>query len=144
MYIILFFLSCCLQVNILCSYIHHNITMKFLTCEPNLGRISNYTDEADVFYRSPETWLAANNFSSDAESVNLPTHLVMFDELHVRTAALLRDSRHGYRVCGQFFHTHFPEGRVSMYVVALCSTRWVQAVQQHSTRFFYRNLSHDV
>ena len=118
--------------------------MKFLTCEPNLERVTNYTDEADVFYRSPEAWLAANNFSSDAETVNLPTHLVMFDELHVRTAALLRDSRHGYRVCGQFFHTHFPEGRVSMYVVALCSKRWIQAVQQHSTRFFYRNLSHNV
>jgi len=109
--------------------------MKFLTCEPNLGNVSNYTDEADIFYLSPETWLAANNFSSDAVTANLPTHLVMFDELHIRTAALLRDSRLGYRLCGQFFHTHFPEGRVSMYVVVLCSARWIQAVQQHSTTF---------
>ena len=111
--------------------------MKFLTCEPNLGHVSNYTDEADVFYRSPETWLAANNFSTDTDAASLPTHLVMFDELHVRTAALLQDSRHGYRLCGQFFHTHFPEGRVSMYVVALCSTRWIQAVRQHATSFSY-------
>jgi len=110
--------------------------MRFLTCEPNLGHVSNYTDEADVFYSSPETWLAANNFSSSAAVANLPTHLVMFDELHVRTAAILRDSRNGYRPCGQFFHTHFPEGRVSMYVVALCSAQWIQAVRQHSTSFF--------
>lgn len=123
-------------MNVLCSYIHHNVTMKFLTCEPNLGRVSNYTDEADMFYSSPEAWLAANNFSSDATPANLPTHLVMFDELHVRTAAVLRDSQIGYRLCGQFFHTHFPEGRVSMYVVALCSTRWMHVVQQYSTSFF--------
>ena len=126
-----------LQANVLCSYIHRNVTMKFLTCEPNLGRVSNYTDEADVFYNSPETWLTANKFSSDASAAVLPTHLVMFDELHVRTAAMLRDSQHGYRPCGRFFHTHFPEGRVGMHVVALCSTRWIQAVRQHSTSFFH-------
>ena len=131
---ILFYLCCCW--NVLCSYIHHNITMKFLTCEPNLGRNTNYTDEADVFYSSPEAWLAANNFTSNAAAANLPTHLVMFDELHVRIAAVLRDSPNGYGLCGQFFHTHFPEGRVSMYVVVLCSSRWIQAVRQHSTNFF--------
>jgi len=110
--------------------------MRFLTCEPNLGRVSNYTDEADAFYRSPEAWLAANNFSSDAAAAaELATHLVMFDELHVRTAAVLRHSRLGYRLCGQFFHTHFPEGRVSMYVVVLCSAQWTLAVRQHSLRF---------
>jgi len=125
-------------MDVLCSYLHRNVTMKFLTCEPNLARASNYTDEADLFYKSPETWLAANNFTSrDATTVDLPTHLVMFDELHVRTAALLRDSRHGYWLCGRFFHTHFPEGRVSMHVVVLCRVRWMQAVRQHSTSFFY-------
>jgi len=122
----------------LCSYIHCNVTMRFLTCEPNLRHISNYTDEADAFYHSPETWLVANNFSSDAVTANLPTHLVMFDELHVRTAALLRDSRHSYTECGRFFHTNFPEGRVSMDVVALCSTQWIQAVRQHSFSFPHR------
>jgi len=118
--------------------------MKFLTCEPNQEHISNYTDEADLFYSDPETWLVANNFSSSAASADLPTHLVMFDELHVRTAALLRDSRHGYRLCGRFFHTHFPEGRVGMHVVALCSTTWIQAVHQHSHSLFrhmYQNLT---
>jgi len=110
--------------------------MRFLTCEPNLAHVSNYTDEADIFYCSPDSWLAANNFTSDATAMaELPTHLVMFDELHVRTAAVLRDSRLGYRQCGQFFHTHFPEGRVSMYVVVLCSARWTEAVRQHSIRF---------
>jgi len=121
----------------LCSYLHRNVSMKFLTCEPNLAHTTNYTDEADVFYSSPEAWLTANNFTSSAKSVDLPTHLVMFDELHVRTAAMLRDSRHSYRLCGRFFHTHFPEGRVSMHVVVLCSTRWIQALRVHSTSFFH-------
>jgi len=125
-------------MNVLCSYVHRNITMRFLTCEPNLGRIDNYTDEADVFYGNPETWLTAQNLTSGATAANLPTHLVMFDELHVRMGAVLRSSQSGYRLCGQFFHTHFPDGHVSMYVVALCSTQWIQAVRQHPTSFIRR------
>lgn len=136
-FFLIFLFSHCWPVCVLCSYVHRNVTMKFLTCEPNLGRVSNYSDEADVFYASPETWLSAHNISSNATDVSLPTHIIMFDELHVRTAAVLQSSRNGYRLCGQFFHTHFPEGRVSMYVVALCSQQWIQAVRQHSTSFIY-------
>ncbi|GIZ01876.1 GPI mannosyltransferase 3 [Caerostris extrusa] len=32
------------------SYIHRNISMKFLSCEPNFNNAVNYTDEADVFF----------------------------------------------------------------------------------------------
>jgi len=117
-----------------CSYLHRNITMNFLTCEPNLSRVGNYTDEADAFYANPDAWLVARNFGSgDPDANSLPTHIVMFDELHVRMAAVLHSD---YRLCGRFFHTHFAEGRVSMYVVALCSTRWMRAVRQHTASLF--------
>nr|XP_053642394.1 GPI mannosyltransferase 3-like [Cherax quadricarinatus] len=39
------------------SHIHKNVTMRFLTCEPNLQQKENYLDEADIFEQDPLNWL---------------------------------------------------------------------------------------
>ncbi|XP_042229036.1 GPI mannosyltransferase 3-like [Homarus americanus] len=39
------------------SHLHKNISMKFLTCEPNLQHKEDYMDEADVFEENPLSWL---------------------------------------------------------------------------------------
>lgn len=39
------------------SHLHKNVTMRFLTCEPNLKGEENYLDEADVFEKDPLFWL---------------------------------------------------------------------------------------
>jgi phosphatidylinositol glycan class B len=76
------------------SHVHHNISMKFLTCEPPIGytlfifflsinlhcdRVTdrdNYVDEADLFYQDPALFLR-----SKLGSEYNPSHIVFFDNL---------------------------------------------------------------
>ncbi|XP_013406843.1 GPI mannosyltransferase 3 [Lingula anatina] len=97
------------------SYIHGNVTLNFLTCEPNLQNIPNYLDEADIFYQNPKEWWKTEYLDKNS---SLPTHVVMFSELHQKLDVFL--TRQHYRDCGRFFHTHFPEGRVSSHVNVKC------------------------
>lgn len=96
------------------SYVHKNIEMQFLTCEPNLEGAEGYVDEADTFYNIPLLWLGQH--ASPYKSV--PTHVVMFDVLVPKIQVWLHKYR--FNQCAQFFHTHFPEGRVGSEVVVFC------------------------
>jgi hypothetical protein len=51
--------------------------MKFLTCEPNLFKETNYVDEADMFYSDPNKWFMLNE-----DSIESITHLVIFEKLY--------------------------------------------------------------
>ncbi|KAK0055400.1 GPI mannosyltransferase 3 [Biomphalaria pfeifferi] len=97
------------------SYIHQNITMRFLTCEPNLLGIANYTEESDLFYQDPKGWLKKEYSISRR---NWPTHIVYFDVLHWDINSVLIQG--GYKLCQEFFHTHLPEGRVGGSVYVSC------------------------
>ncbi|CAL1542889.1 unnamed protein product [Lymnaea stagnalis] len=97
------------------SYIHLNVTMRFLTCEPNLLGHTNYTEEADQFYQDPKAWLLKEYSSSKRV---WPTHLVYFNTLHNEILSVLTQG--GYKLCEQFFHTHVPEGRVGESVFVSC------------------------
>lgn len=61
------------------SHIHENVTMRFLTCEPNLKQMDNYKDEADRFYESPKTWIRSNVPSYPRTA--MPSHVVMYEPL---------------------------------------------------------------
>merc|ERR1711988_1972886 len=95
------------------SHLHHNISLRFLTCEPNLKHEDDYLDEADIFYQNPMSWL-----EKEYSDHQVPSHLVMFSTLAPGVNEFLQN--HGYRECRTFFHTHFPEGRVSSHVVVWC------------------------
>lgn len=97
------------------SYIHRNISMRFLTCEPNLQHKENYLDEADIFFNDPIGWLKREYASS---SKPWPSHLVYFSPLQKRLESYLAQS--GYKQCASFFHTHLPEGRVGKHVLVSC------------------------
>jgi len=60
------------------SYLHRNVSLRFLTCEPNLLHSDHHTDEADIFYRDPLTWLnvqyISNNHSTTAAHRNTSTN----------------------------------------------------------------------
>ena len=99
-----------------CSHLHHNVSMRFLTCEPDLSHQANYTDEADIFYEDPVKWLRA-----EYSSHKLPTHVILFDRLLDQVGQYLAD--HGYRECRKLFHTHIPEGRVGSHVLVWCLRR---------------------
>ncbi|XP_052776100.1 GPI mannosyltransferase 3-like [Mya arenaria] len=97
------------------SYIHRNISMRFLTCEPNLQHKENYTDEADVFFNDPVSWLKTEYAGS---SRPWPSHLVYFSPLQSDIELYLLQN--GYKDCASFFHTHIPEGRVGSHVIVSC------------------------
>ena len=100
-----------------CSYIHKNLAMQFLTCEPNLRHQANYTDEAAIFYDQPLAWLDQNIV------LHYPSHLVMFNTLQPAIHEFTQE--HGYRDCAKFFHTHVPEGRVGSHVIVMCKQDWL-------------------
>jgi GPI mannosyltransferase 3 len=94
------------------SHLHLNITTRILTCEPNLNGISNYMDEADIFFENPKKWLEE---SYSAESNNsFPTHIVMFDELSKKVQAFLTKGK--YKSILSIFHTDFPSIRTGHYI----------------------------
>lgn len=97
------------------SYLHRNVSLRFLTCEPNLKKIKDYTDEAEIFYRDPQQWL---NKEYKTSRLQLPSHLVYFDTLKKEISEFLVQG--GYKDCGYFFNTHFPEGRVGSYIWVSC------------------------
>ena len=83
------------------SHVHANITMRFLTCEPNFKNEPNYLDEADTFYEAPMKWIRSN---LPVHPVNaLPTHVVVFDTLVPKISDFLSI----YKSVDIFFHSDY-------------------------------------
>lgn len=97
------------------SYLHRNVSMRFLMCEPNLSKEKHYIDEADRFYDDALGWLKKEYH---IKRKNPPSHIVYFDRLKTEISEFLTQT--GYNHCGTFFHTHLPEGRVGNTVLVSC------------------------
>ncbi|XP_067678293.1 GPI mannosyltransferase 3-like [Haliotis asinina] len=97
------------------SYVHRNISMRFLTCEPNLQQLDNYTDEAEVFFHDPVRWLKTEYSGT---RLSWPSHIIYFSPLQGTVGSLL--NQNGYKQCARYFHTHLPEGRVGSHVLVSC------------------------
>ena len=97
------------------SYLHLNVSLRFLTCEVDVTGSGNHTDEAEKFFQAPVQWLVGEYGSDGAR---MPSFVVYFDVLHGTIGHLLTGWR--YRTCAKFFHSHFPEGRVSSNVFVGC------------------------
>lgn len=69
------------------SHVHVNITMRFLTCEPNFDNRENYRDQADYFYEQPMNWIRKHLPVHPIKA--LPTHLVIYDTLALRIGDFL-------------------------------------------------------
>ena len=129
------------------SYLHQNISLRFLTCEPNLQNKDGYLDEADVFYQDPESWLNTtyHPHGNHNELNQPPTHLGIFDILQPRISDFLK--KHQYTQFAKFFHSHVPDSRVGSHVIVMCSRLWQQALissqkQAYKARrqHFFRNM----
>ncbi|XP_031425471.1 GPI mannosyltransferase 3 [Clupea harengus] len=88
------------------SHIHCPLRMRFLECPPDLTGDRSTTDEANVFYTDPATWLSREFPRQDT----LPSHLVFFNVLEKEISAFLEENAFMKRT--EIFHTHVPEGRV--------------------------------
>lgn len=96
------------------SHVHSNMSLRILTCEPNLSNVSNYQDEAEEFYSSPGSWLE----KSFPPSSPLPESLVTFNKLEEEILPFL--TSRGYTLARSFFHSHLAEGRVGEKVLIYC------------------------
>ncbi|XP_076825189.1 GPI alpha-1,2-mannosyltransferase 3-like [Clavelina lepadiformis] len=107
------------------SFIHRNISMRFLTCDPDFHDREGYIDEADEFYLDPVQWFKNNfNFSEynnfEDSCLNLPNRIVLFDVFYEKHGHIFSSC---YIKCQSYFHTHFPEGRVGSNMFVLCRTK---------------------
>lgn len=62
------------------SHIHENVTMSFVSCEPNFdaGNV-NYLDETNKFYQNPAGWMRAHVPVYPKSA--MPTHVILFDNV---------------------------------------------------------------
>ena len=87
------------------SYLHRNVSMRFLTCEPNLNpNLIDYEDEADRFYSNPEEWLLKNyNYLKSV------THLVLFENFYHQLSAIqnhqIKKFLQQFQICKSFYHS---------------------------------------
>lgn len=94
------------------SHLHLNMTTRILRCEPNLYDVSNYTDEADVFFENPIKWLEETYTLLNIQ--DLPSHIVMFDGLSNKLQTFLTEKN--YTRIVSVFHSDFPLGRTGRFI----------------------------
>lgn len=93
------------------SHLHVNVSVRFLTCEPNLHNSEDYVDEADRFLANPVLWLDDNYVKN--ETATSPTYVVAFDKVANRIMEFLRP----YKLIAKVFHTHLPESNYGRYIL---------------------------
>lgn len=72
------------------SHLHNNISMRFLTCEPNLNNSKDYLDEVDKFRMNPMNWLEIN-YLNNSKVARLPSHVVIDDSTLQDVGPFLKD-----------------------------------------------------
>ncbi|XP_055690677.1 GPI mannosyltransferase 3 [Lutzomyia longipalpis] len=96
---ILFLMPC--HSTPLYSHIHANVTLRFLTCEPNLTDDPNYEEEAETFYRNPSSWLDSHVPAYPLSE--MPSHVVLFDSLKPQIGTFLSN----YHEVQSIHHAHY-------------------------------------
>lgn len=91
------------------SHLHENITTRFLRCE-TIGALTVTAWEQDTFYQDPIQWV-----DTYALNATRPSYVLFFDSMEAILSPWLLQS--GFMKAKEFFHTHFPEGRVGKYIV---------------------------
>lgn len=91
------------------SHIHKNVSIRFLTCEPNLHNQENYLDDTDHFFRDPSAWL---NQTFSIENSALPSIIIVYDNVTMKIADFLKN----YQPVAKFFNAHFPQLNYGRYI----------------------------
>lgn len=93
------------------SHIHENVTLRFLTCEPNLKNADSYLDEADQFYEKPDGWLRSHIPSYPKTA--MPTHVVLYEPL----AAKISDFLLNYRMLHKVANGEYVQPRTGKHIL---------------------------
>lgn len=93
------------------SHIHQNISMRFLTCHPNIENKDDYIDEADDFYKVPDKWLRSHLPSYPRTA--MPTHLVLFEQLSEKITEFLNQ----YQIINTIFYAEYFTERTGRHIL---------------------------
>lgn len=103
---------------------HRNVTMRFLTCEPNLTSRTlrqsetKYLDEADQFYEDHASW-----FQNNHEFVVRTTRLVVFESLYRQLSVSQAHFISKFSLCEKFYHSPVKiSSRIDNYIY-LCTRK---------------------
>lgn len=69
------------------SHVHENVTMKFISCEPNFQLKEGEKPVDEQFYEAPSSWLRKN--IPVYPKTAMPSHLVLFESLTDRITDFL-------------------------------------------------------
>ena len=88
------------------------MSIKFLTCEPNLNNVKDYKDEADLFFENIPDWFLKNKIM-----VNEASFIITFQSLYDNFKTELAD----FKICKKFFYSFFQQSnRTDKYMLLLC------------------------
>ncbi|XP_001600895.2 GPI mannosyltransferase 3 isoform X1 [Nasonia vitripennis] len=94
------------------SHLHKNVSMNFLTCEPNLNDVKNYVNDADYFFDNPAKWVKQNYLNKPLNT--WPLYVITYDT----TAPKIIEFIKYYTQLTNYSDTHFPEhGKFNEYVI---------------------------
>ena len=93
------------------SHAHNtNTTIHYLSCLPDMEGLTDYRDEAELFYRDPGVKFR--------EKYSNYQCIVIFDVLHHQLKETLQEV--GLNLVKTFFHSQFPQGRVGTELLVFC------------------------
>ena len=98
------------------SHVHSNISLSFLSCEPDFSQTPGYRDQAEIFYSAPLRWLE-ESFPRSMQNI-MPDSFILFDKLEAEIKPFL--TGRGFTLGKSFFHSHAAEGRVGHNVLVYC------------------------
>jgi len=98
------------------SHVHSNISLSFLSCEPDFSQTPGYKDQAEIFYSAPLRWLE-DSFPRSMQNI-MPDSFILFDKLEAEIKPFL--TGRGFTLGKSFFHSHAAEGRVGHNVLVYC------------------------
>ncbi|KAJ3273333.1 hypothetical protein HDV01_004550 [Terramyces sp. JEL0728] len=121
------------------SHIHLNIPMRYITCEPPIHQNRTiYRDETDLLYQDPEKFISTyfegkgtikvpyQNYT--IPSYSWPSHLVWYDNPHLKPVLEPILFSKGYFECARFFNTHFhDDDKQAGDLVISCTQKWLVA-----------------
>lgn len=89
------------------GYLHRNVPMKFITCEPPLGLVDtiNYKDETELFFVNPSERLEL------LLKETITSHVVLFEDLLVEPGVLEFFTRIKMHECWRGFDSHWNPDR---------------------------------
>lgn len=90
------------------SYLHVDADLRFIICRPFERELQSHEYDANSLFNDTKKW-----FSWHYSNRQLPTYVIMFDNLAKKTGSFLAN----YKMITKIFYTHFPQDDYGEYIL---------------------------